>query len=266
MSEFRENCGAPLGQSLEGKQKNYPDTTRMLRVRMLRRQQCNNGRVQRSTNNSMSHWALICLWCLLELHLHRMYQRQIHTAPAVVPVGETCLFASNKCLIVFSALFHWKGLLGNEYNDIWSGVKPRNLHKNMEGSGVKTPLQWLRVHKQWPAFVWRWGWFVRMLFGTSRTGLWCARKVNFQSTVRAHRLRTHIPEEMIEKGWPGKCTFMIRYKGTGSSTTDGSSLEKKTFPFIYLFICIYLKYSEWNLTAACTFNSFAQYVDRHVPL
>lgn len=88
------------------------------------------------------------------------------------------------------------------------------------------------------------GWFVRMLFGTSRTGLWCARKVNFQSTVRAHRLRTHIPEEMIEKGWPGICTFMIRYKGTGSSTTDGSSLEQKDVSF-YLFIYLYL--FIWNI-------------------
>lgn len=95
------------------------------------------------------------------------------------------------------------------------------------------------------------GWFVRMLFGTSRTGLWCARKVNFQSTVRAHRLRTHIPEDMIEKGWPGICTFMIRYKGTGSSTTDGSSLEKKTFPFIYLFICIYLFEIFWVKSDFC---------------
>lgn len=121
-------------ECLEGKQKSptNPKTTRVLLLlwddcEMLQRQQCNNELAQRSTNSRMSHWELICLWRLLELHLQRLYQRQTHTPPAAVPVGETCLFASSKCLIAFSALFQWKGLLGNEYN-IWSGVKPRNLH------------------------------------------------------------------------------------------------------------------------------------------
>lgn len=44
---------------------------------------------------TMSHWELICLLRHLELHLHRMDQRQTPTAPAGVPVAETCLFASS---------------------------------------------------------------------------------------------------------------------------------------------------------------------------
>lgn len=100
----RENFGAPLGQGVLKEIRKIPQT-QMQHARCshceatgkLQWQQCNNERVQRSTNNRMPHWELICLWCFLELHLHRMNHRQTHTAPAVVPVGETCLFASRKC-------------------------------------------------------------------------------------------------------------------------------------------------------------------------